>query len=595
MLILIPISGSTQVLTGKKAAEKIPGTSLLRYSPVSGNLSYIQYADHKKVTLSDLINRPATLTSYALQARDLRLTRSHEDQLGMKHSRFQVLKNGFPVEGSVLILHEKEGLVHSLNGEIFSFQAASAATLSEKVALQKAISHLREEKHSLSGSHQTGSGTLVYAPKNGAFASSDFRLCWKFDVYSLAPLYRAWVYVDAENGELIWESNRIHTADVQATADTRYSGTRAIITDSLSPTQYELFESGRGGGITTRNMLNGFSIGGSVPFVDTDNYWNNVNPQQDEVATDAHLGAEITYDYYLQTFNWNSFDNQGARIRSYVHFSTNYENAFWDGNHVVYGDGGGGTFSDPVVCPEICGHEITHGVTEFSAGLIYAGEPGALNESFSDIFGTVIEAELYPTGWDWVVGTQVTPMNAGIRSMEDPTIHGNPDCYGGPLWIPNNNVHFNSGVQNKWFYLLTVGDADTNALGNAYNVTGIGMDKAAAISFRNLTTYLTPASTYEDARFYAIESAKDLYGSCSAEMIATAEAWYAVGVGLAYSDTPAVHFDANPKVTCVPGETIRFTNLSSLSGSFLWGLWRRQYLYFLQPHPYLFFPMELIL
>ena len=236
---------------------------------------------------------------------------------------------------------------------------------------------------------------------------------------------------------------------------------------------------------------------------------------------------------------------------------------------MVFGDGGS-VFSAPPTCPEICAHELTHGITEFSAGLIYQDESGALNESFSDIFGTVIEAEFYPTGWDWIMGAQVTANGSGIRNMQDPPLKNNPDTYGGPLWVPGGSVHSNSGVQNKWFQLLTDGGADTNAVGDIYSVNGIGMTKAAAISFRNLTVYLTPASTYADARFFAIESAKDLYGTCSNEMVETVNAWYAVGVGAMYSDTPSVNFSAWPATVCALPADVTFRNQSSPAASWYW-------------------------
>lgn len=187
---------------------------------------------------------------------------------------------------------------------------------------------------------------------------------------------------------------------------------------------------------------------------------------------------------------------------------------------------------------DIVGHEIAHGVTNYAANLVYSYESGALNESFSDIFGEAIEN--FATGSnDWQMGTDIGIGGSGaIRSMNNPNAFSDPDTYQGTYWYTgtgdNGGVHINSGVQNKWFYILSVGETGTNDLGNAYNVSGIGIEKAAAIAYRNLTVYLTTNSNYSDARVGAIQSAIDLYGAGSAEEIATTNAWYAVGVGGEY-------------------------------------------------------------
>ena len=258
----------------------------------------------------------------------------------------------------------------------------------------------------------------------------------------------------------------------------------------------------------------------------------------DQTGVNVHWGAEATYDYYLNDHGRNSFDNAGGTIYSYAHADVNYNNAFWDGTRMTYGDGDGVNFT-PLVCLDVVGHEITHGVTQNSANLIYWGESGALNESFSDIFGNEVEfmREGVPgvgTG-SWRMGEDITPSGSGIRNMQNPNEFNNADTYLGTYWVTtgsgdNGGVHYNSGVQNFWFYLLCEGGSGTNDHGNAYNVSTIGFTKAAAIAYRNLTVYLTPSSNYYAARVGAINSAIDLYGPGSTEVQAVMDAWYAVGV-----------------------------------------------------------------
>src|SRR5690606_29960198 len=160
-----------------------------------------------------------------------------------------------------------------------------------------------------------------------------------------------------------------------------------------------------GNGVYTLNMQKGTNYGAAVDFRDSNNYWNNFNVNEDEVATDCHWGAETTYDYYKLKFNRNSFNNNNARIVSYVHYSNNYDNAFWDGVRMTYGDGN--TYN-PLTSIDVCGHEITHAVTTNSANLIYRNESGQLNESFSDIFGNAIERYGKPNGYSWKIGEEIT-------------------------------------------------------------------------------------------------------------------------------------------------------------------------------------------
>jgi hypothetical protein len=212
---------------------------------------------------------------------------------------------------------------------------------------------------------------------------------------------------------------------------------------------------------------------------------------------------------------------------------------------MTYGDGGtsGSTTYTPLTALDVCGHEITHGVTERTSGLIYSKESGAMNEGFSDIFGTAIEFYAKGAAGNWQIGENI---GAAFRSMSNPNQFNQPDTYGGTYWVnttscsPNNNndqcgVHTNSGVLNFWFYLLSQGGNGTNDIGSVYTVSGLGIDAAAAIAYRTNTVYLTGSSTYANARTYAIQSATDLYGAGSAQVIATTNAWYAVGVGAAYN------------------------------------------------------------
>ncbi|MFK7924557.1 MAG: M4 family metallopeptidase, partial [Bacteroidia bacterium] len=397
-----------------------------------------------------------------------------------------------------------------------------------------------------------------------------FRRAYKFDIYAHEPMSRSFTYVDANNGSVLWQHQRIHTADTVGVGVTGFYGVQSIITDQFAD-GFRLRESGRGNGISTYNLETRTNFGSAVDFTDEDNYWVHFNAERDEFARDAYWGTEMTYDYFSGIHNRNSIDNTGFELISYVHYGLNFGNAFWNGSSMTYGDGGG-SGSNPFTALDICGHEVSHGLTNFTANLIYRNESGALNESFSDIFGAAIERFARPLNSNWLIGEDLGFI---IRNMADPNSEGDPDTYQGNQWefgpFDNGGVHINSGVQNFWFYLLTEGGTGTNDLGNSYNVPSIGIDKAAKIAFRNLTTYLSPSSNYSDARFYAIQATIDLYGACSPEMEAVTRAWYAVGVGDAYTPPMAISdFRASSIEICNSPAEVTFRNTGQFATTYQW-------------------------
>ena len=470
------------------------------------------------------------------------------DLNGTTHYRLQQLINNIPVENSVYISHVKNGKVISQNGHWMNNAGNKLGIrtgITESNALTNALRFVGANSYKWQDTEEetfikTESGnadasffpkaSMVYYNIAGKNEKAQPRLAYKFDIYAQTPVSRKLVYVDAANGSILASNDLLLDVDVTGTAVTGYSGTQSISTENVSGT-YRLRETGRGLGIQTYNMKKGTNYNRSVDFTDADNNWNNVNINLDQYATDAHWGAEKTYDFYKQNFNRNSIDNAGFTIKSYVHYSKNYFNAFWDGSRMTYGDGNATDNYKPLTAIDVCGHEITHGLTSFTANLTYSNESGALNEGFSDVFGTSIEWFGRPAQHDWLIGGDFYV----IRSMSNPNAYSDPDTYKGNFWYfgtsDNGGVHTNSGVLNFWYYLLTASGSGTNDNGFVYNVSGIGITKAQAIAYRTLTNYLVPSSNYADTRFYSIKSAEDLYGIGSIEAVQTKNAWDAVGVG----------------------------------------------------------------
>ncbi|MBL7700841.1 MAG: fibronectin type III domain-containing protein [Ferruginibacter sp.] len=471
------------------------------------------------------------------------------DAKGMVHYRYQQTINGIAVENADMVVHVVNGRISSQNGKwIKDFPAGMQSTpaLSQANALSKALQHIgastykwelpaeeafiKREQNNPNATFYP-KATLVYYSGERDVIPSALRLAYKFDVYAQQPISRYLIFVDAFNGKILGKRELIHETNATGTAQTGFSGTQTITSD-FTGANYRLREAGRGAGtsINTYNLLTGTNYAAAVDFTDADNNWNNVNAAKDEYAADAHWGTEMTYDYFYQKYNRNSIDNAGMALNSYVHYSVNYFNAFWDGNRMTYGDGDAAHGNKPLTSLDVCGHEITHGITERTSNLVYSYESGAMNEGFSDIFGTAIEAFARPGNTDWLIGGDFFT----IRNMSNPNSFNHPDTYLGTHWYSgggdNGGVHYNSGVLNYWFYLLTVGGSGVNDHSVAYNVSGIGMDKAAAIAYRLNTFYLVSTSQYYDARVLGIQAAEDLYGIGSNEAIQTANAWTAVGL-----------------------------------------------------------------
>jgi Zn-dependent metalloprotease len=494
---------------------------------------------------------------------DLAFFKTETDKIGWTHFRYKQTYKGLAVEDGVYYVHTKNSLVQSANGEYYNVSSLSITpNISKKAAFETARLKSKGKVFSWEkdGSDLTGlinTSPLVVLPHNGKFY-----LAYKIDIYTVVPMSRANYYVDAHTGNFITSKSTLYESDSQGTAVTFYSGNQTITTDSLSPTSFRLRESGRN--IQTWNA----GIGND--FFDTDNLWNNL-PNLDQFAGDAHLHLEYTFDYYMNMFGHNSFDNAGAPMQIVVHDGM-YVNAFWSNTIARFGDGDGVNYN-PLVSAEIVGHEITHGVTQYSAGLIYAGQSGALNESFSDIFGNTIRFFYQPNTATWFVGDEmVIPNSSGqpFRNMSNPNQFGCADTYGGLFWNAGDIVHYDSGVQNFWYYLLVTGGTGVNDIGNSYAVTGIGLNDAAQITYRNLTTYLTPNSTFMDARTFAEQSAFDLFGSCSNQLVQTAEAWYAVGVGTPFSGNVTANFIGNPLISCTSPVNVTFANQSFNSSTYAW-------------------------
>ncbi len=538
-----------------------------------GQPTLIEFSAAGRATLSAANGAQVLRQQLSLGTNDeMRPARLQTDQLGLSHQKFEQYYKCVKIEHAAYTVHTRGSQVESISGDYEAVPELSVQpSLSADAALRKALAAVGAQKYMWQDAaeeaglkQREGNAKATYLPQGELVLVRDNRrnadgdgplvLAWKFNVYAQQPVSRAYLYVDAKSGDVVLRDAIIkHATPATASFATAYSGTRTLATETATG-GYHLREYTRGLGIETYNCKKSNSYTAATDFTDADNNWtaaeyNNAN--YDNVAGDAHFGAEATYDYWKAVHGRNSYDNAGAKIKSYVHYDdvpggAGYENAYWDGAEMTYGDGA--TTFKPLTALDVCGHEIGHAVCENTANLTYANESGAMNEGLSDIWGASIEnytcANLGLTKSTWDIGEDIMKQGGALRSMSNPNLYGQPALYKGKYWAattssPSNSndeggVHTNSGVLNYWYYLISVGKTGTNEAGSSYSVAALGLSTAAKITFRMEDVYMTASSTYANARTYSIQAATDLYGAGSTQVQAVTNAWYAVGVGAAY-------------------------------------------------------------
>jgi vibriolysin len=458
--------------------------------------------------LAPIIRKLAPI--YRLTENDLHFTKVTEDDLGFSHAVYEQTKNGLPVVGTRLIVHiSKTGEVYAATGNVRNDEVLSSVS---KITSSSAVSKVATE---FSANVDTKKTRLVYL-----VSTRDQKLYLAHEVpvsgteKNGAPL-DALVYVDAATGEIIDSHSQIMFID------------RVV---------------------RNANYIN--NVAGTV--VRTENSGPTGNNTYDKNFD--YLG--YTHSFFLSNFSRNSLNNAGLTLDSSTNFryssGTTYNNAFWYGplNKIVFGDGDGTQFKNFALALDVAAHELTHGVTQYSSGLIYSNEPGAISESISDDMAAAVgSANGADDPLTFAIGENlyIASGNA-LRFMYNPTADGYSKDYYPERYtisagtIPANAndygyVHYNSGIGNLAFYLICQGGQHprhgqySSAAGGYIpntSVTSLGITKAQAIFYRANTVYMGPGTQYMDLRQATVQSANDLYGSSDATSVAIA--WDVVGV-----------------------------------------------------------------
>lgn len=449
------------------------------------------------------------------------------DELGNTILKLQQTFEGVPVWGSTqAAVIDKKGVLTVVSGTVEANLEDKLGKKSKKGIRSAEAVKLAETDLGFVPDYEQSPTTELVVYADGDKANFAFKVNLNF----LDPEPGNYYYfIAVTTGEILNKYNTLH----EVTGSNAVGSGTGVLNNAVSPLNttlasgsYYLQDNTRGNGIFTYNANNRTSLPGTL----VNNTTNAFTATTNKAAVDAHYYAGKTYDYYKSTFDRNSYNGSGAIIKSTVHYSRNYNNAFWNGSQMVYGDGDGTTFIPLSGGLDVVAHELTHAVTSTESNLIYQNESGALNEAISDIFGTVVEFKYQAAKADYLIGEDIyTPNTSGdaLRSMANPALNGDPDYYGNRYTGTGDNggVHTNSGIINKAAYLIAAGGTHHNV-----SVTGIGVDKLGAIFYRANTVYLTSSSTFSQARAALVQSASDLYGSTSAATTTVKNAFTAVGV-----------------------------------------------------------------
>ncbi|MDT0558762.1 M4 family metallopeptidase [Ichthyenterobacterium sp. W332] len=510
------------------------------------------------------------------------------DRNGISHAYTQQYYKGIPIENAFYSFHSKNGFMVACNGSLKNEISSNTInpTISPNFALNIAVNSISAKQYSW---QNPSLFNVIESEKSKRFSSepipelvyyevgSEFKLCFKVEVLALEPQGRYLAYVDANTGEVL---NTINiSTHVTGTCETNYHGVQDIDFDETSPGQYQLTDA-------TRNiqtyLLPDNSIDYNSATIPTSSFidWSDISNNN---ALDVQWSSQVVYDY-LSLNGIQGYDGQNAPIISYVNYGNSNgskNNAFWNGTFLTYGSGGGNVFPGPLTSMDVVAHEIGHAVTEnYGNGLLYFGESGAMNESYSDIIAAAVEHYINTSGNynglmlnEWLI----SDLNGdGIRDLSNPNTNDKPDTYEGDFWadtssnFDNGGVHINSGVGNFWFYLLANGGSGTNDSGFSYSVNGLGIDLAFEIAL-DAYNYLIYTSSYEDWRSVT-EFVAGLNYECSVvqEVI---KAWEAVGVGN-YNESCSLiaQIDMLDVTQFCIGSNIEFTGAVGFEGVSSWSL-----------------------
>jgi bacillolysin len=512
------------------------------------NLKPVKLAKNAKVSAGSLVFSFLEAVKNEIPVKDIKKSFSIEstntDAMGNQHVRLKQSLNGVEVYGGELIAHIKQSSVKTLNGHLENLLKPINTT--PKILETKAVEIAMNELAKVTSVQEAGlTGSLLKMQRNEAsllLYNHRGELKLAYELVLRPNILERWVYfLDANNGEVLEQYNHTCTLDgVFSTQAVDLNGVRKSFVITQKGSDYFMVDPSKKMFNNQQSSLPDSPVG-AIWTIDASNgriddrniQFSHVNSRDgvtwNATGVSAHTNASICYDYFENTFQRNSLNGSGGNIISVINIADQdgggMDNAYWNGEFMGYGNGRDG-FKPLAGALDVAGHEMTHGVIENTAKLEYRNQSGALNESFADIFGAMIDRD------DWTLGEDVVRASAfpsgALRSLENPNQGGSndrgyqPKNMGQYVYLrdipseDNGGVHINSGITNHAFYLFVT-------------AAGMNKEKAEKIYYHTLTNYLTRTSKFVDLRLAVIQSANDLFGN-GQEVAAAKKAFDAVGI-----------------------------------------------------------------
>ncbi|ARK13380.1 M4 family metallopeptidase [Fibrella sp. ES10-3-2-2] len=511
-----------------------------------------------QATTYQFLSQIRSVLSLADPEQSFSIKQSTTDELGQTHHRLRQTHRGVPVYGAELTVHQAAGEVMLMTGQYrvvpptLAVRPSLSLAQAGKVALRHAgkVAPVQVFGQGLLRLEAIAGELCVYA--GGVNETLPPRLA--YDLTIRPNLLERWQYlIDAETGEVLKRFNNTCSIDGPRDASARdLNGVTRTFKTYQSGSNYLLLDATRAMYSATKSKLPDSPIGALWTIDAANTYGDNMSVKQVTSATNtnwsptaasAQYNGGIAYEYFLKTFGRNSINGSGGTVISIINVNDpetgkGMDNAYWNGEYMFYGNGDVG-FKPLAGSLDVAGHEMSHGVIQNSANLIYDGQSGAINESYADIFGVLIDRD------DWTIGEEVVVSryfpSGALRSMSNPNQGGKSDNGYQPKTMAqyvsttedNGGVHINSGIPNYAFYQVA---------------TATGKDKAEKIYYRALTTYLTRSSKFLDLRLALVKAASDLHGASSAEVTAVKTAFDNVGI-TETSSTPTSQKTPIPSAT----------------------------------------------
>lgn len=497
-------------------------------APRTGKALLTPGARPEQVTL-DFVGQYKDLFKMHDAVAELAVARSEVDHLAMTHVRFQQVTHGVPVVGAELAAHyDSAGRITSIDANYIpgvsdlDVEPAISAKAGKEVAIADVLARTKDADES---QLQPTDGKLVVF----ALGQRPAALAYEYTVRAVFGSEPAiWVTtVDAKTGEIIDRYNNLQTVEASGTG---VLGNAQKFQVTAAGTGYQMLDTSRGVQIRTYTAAQkevGPTQGATVVSSTTLASWDTGTGAG--AAVDAHSYAGAVFDYYKKVHARNAIDGAGGAMLSTAHFGQAYDNAFWDGTGMSYGDGG--QYFKPLSAGlDVVAHEFTHGVTEKTSNLRYQGQSGALNEAVSDIFGVFIEHAVKPSDTkNWTMGEDIAKKAGLLRDFKNPAAGQQPANMKNFVNTQQDEggVHINSGIINNAAVLMTIGG--TNPVSKTAVKFGIGWEKSEQLWYRANTKYFMTTTNFAQAAQAVMQAAKDLALTENEQSIVDC-AWKATGV-----------------------------------------------------------------